>query len=80
MNASADEVKSDITYQLGALQAFTSSRRLQHVKPHGAMYNQAVEDQALAGAICEAVLDFDPDMILVALAGSKWVETAVRWG
>ncbi len=80
MNATADEVKSDVTYQLGALQAFTSGRRLQHVKPHGAMYNQAVDDADLAKAICEAVLDFDPDLILVALAGSRWVQVAGEMG
>ena len=80
MNATADEVKCDVAYQLGALQAFTAGKRLQHVKPHGAMYNQAVDDEDLARAICEAALEFDRDIILVALAGSKWVETASEMG
>ena len=80
MNATADEVKCDVAYQLGALQAFTAGKRLQHVKPHGAMYNQAVDDEDLARAICEAALEFDPDIILVALAGSKWVEIALEMG
>ena len=80
MSATSEEVKNDITYQLGALQAFTKEKKLQHVKPHGAMYNQAVNDEDLAKAICEGVLDFDQDIILVALAGSKWVSIAKDMG
>jgi UPF0271 protein len=74
------EVKDDLVYQIGALQAFTESKRLQHVKPHGAMYNRAVEDEQLARAICEAVLEVDPRMVLVALAGSRWVSIARGMG
>ena len=76
MAATPDEVKSDVIYQIGALQAFTKAKKLQHVKPHGAMYNQAVNDEPLARAICEAVLEVDPEMILLALAGSPWVKIA----
>jgi UPF0271 protein len=75
-----DEVKADLTYQIGALQAFTSTKKLQHVKPHGAMYNQAVNDEGLARAICEAVADVDPELVLLALAGSKWVAIAEEMG
>ena len=39
MNATPEEVRNDVVYQAGALKAFTSNRNLQHVKPHGAMYN-----------------------------------------
>ena len=80
MAVTSEEVKNDITYQLGALQAFTKGKKLQHVKPHGAMYNQAVNDEDLAKAICEGVLNFDRDIILVALAGSKWVSIAKDMG
>jgi UPF0271 protein len=75
-----DEARNDIVYQIGALQAFTSSKRLQHVKPHGAMYNRAVDDEALARSICEAMLEVDPDMVLVALAGSQWITIAQDMG
>ena len=68
MNASALEVKNDVIYQMGALQAFTGAKRLQHVKPHGAMYNMAVDDQDLATAICEALLEVDSDIVLLALS------------
>ncbi|MBM3933144.1 MAG: LamB/YcsF family protein [SAR202 cluster bacterium] len=80
MTASPEEVKNDIVYQIGALQAFTKAKKLQHVKPHGAMYNQAVNDEPLARAICEAIQEVDPDLVLVALAGSKWVKVAKSMG
>jgi len=78
--ASPDEVKTDIIYQVGALTAFTAARRLQHVKPHGALYNMAVGGGPLAAAIGEAILEVDPSLILVALAGSRWAEEAARMG
>ena len=77
---STEEAKNDIIYQIGALQAFTKLKSLQHVKPHGAMYNRAVNDEALAQTICEAILEVDHKMILVALAGSKWVNLAKDMG
>ena len=80
MIVSADEAKNDVTYQVGALQAFTADKRLQHVKPHGAMYNMAVNDESLAQAICESILEIDPEMILVALAGSRWLDIAEDMG
>lgn len=80
MNATPDEVRNDVTYQIGALQAFTNGKKLQHVKPHGAMYNMAVDDDSLGRAICEAVLEVDPNMVLVALAESRWVKVAEDMG
>ena len=80
MDLSAEEVKSDMIYQIGALKSFTKNNKLQHVKPHGALYNQAVNDEVLARSICEAVLEVDSDMILVALSGSRWVEIANEMG
>ena len=44
------------------------------------MYNQAVDDEALARAICQAILDVDPDMVLLALAGARWVSIAEDMG
>ena len=77
---SGEEARNDVTYQIGALQAFTKNKKLQHVKPHGAMYNMAVKDSALARAICEAVVEVDADMVLVALAGSSWINIALEMG
>lgn len=80
MKVTAEEARDDLTYQIGALRAFTRDNKLQHVKPHGAMYNMAVEDESLARAICQAVINVDPNMILVALAGSTWIGIANEMG
>ncbi len=80
LSASPAEVRDDAVYQIGALTAFTRAKRLQHVKPHGALYNMAVGNADLARAICDAVLETDPRMLLVVLSGSKWVEIATSMG
>ncbi len=80
MVASPDEVRNDVIYQMGALQAFTRSGKLQHVKPHGAMYNMAVNDEDMAKAICEAVMEVDENIALLALAGSQWIDIASKMG
>ena len=80
IHATPDEVKNDVLYQAGALMAFTGNHKLQHIKPHGAMYNQAVDDLELARAICEALLQVDSELILLALSGSKWVGLADKMG
>lgn len=71
-----EQVRNGVTYQIGALAAFTGGHRLQHVKPHGAMYNKAVRDEAEARAIVEAIHDYDPELIHVVLAGSQWERIA----
>ena len=80
MVVSPQEARDDVVYQIGALSAFTSEGRLQHVKPHGAMYNMAVNDPDLAKAICEAALSVDEGMALLALAGSQWIDLARGMG
>ena len=80
MIVSPEEARNDVIYQMGALQAFTGAGRLQHVKPHGAMYNMAVDDETLARAICEAALEVDENVVLLALAGSSWIGIAKDMG
>lgn len=80
MKARPEEVRNDVIYQVGALQAFTLAKGLQHVKPHGALYNQAVSDEKLSRAICEAVLEVDPNIILLTLSGTRSVEIAQSMG
>ena len=80
MVVSPQEARDDVVYQIGALAAFTAEGRLQHVKPHGAMYNMAVNDADLAKAICEAALSVDESMALLALAGSRWIDVARGMG
>lgn len=71
-----------VLYQLGALAGFCRAAgvRLAHVKPHGALYNMAVKDLALAEAICRAVQDFDPTLVLLAPAGSQMDRAAAALG
>jgi UPF0271 protein len=70
------ETYAFVLYQIGALAGFVSARgaRLHHVKPHGALYNQAARDPTLAQAVAAAVRDFAPELILYALAGSALLE------
>jgi UPF0271 protein len=80
MSVSPDEVMNDLTYQIGALQAFTKSKKLQHVKLHGALYNRAVHDEELATSICRTILDIDSNMILIVPSGSKWAKIGKQMG
>ena len=80
--ASVAEVEDLVAYQVGALFGIASleGAQLQHVKPHGALYNMAARDEALADAIARAVAGIDRRFILVGLAGSKVIEAAARSG
>jgi 5-oxoprolinase (ATP-hydrolysing) subunit A len=71
MDATLEEIKEYVTYQIGALQAFAALQeiRLQHVKPHGALYNMAVQNVDVWDAVAEVLAGLDRDLILVALAG-----------
>ena len=76
MKVTPNEVYAQTLYQMGALHALAEAAgaHLHHVKPHGALYNMAARDRALADAIAAAVRDFDPTLILVGLAGSALVD------
>ena len=78
MKISIDEAKAYVLYQLGALGAFCKSEgvKLQHVKPHGALYNMAAKDYKLSRAICEAVAEFDNSLIILGLSGSETLKAA----
>ena len=82
MKLTPDEEYAYTLYQLGAFAAFAKRHGLevQHLKAHGAMYNAAGKDIALARAICRAVKDFDPQIILLGLSGSKLIEAAEEMG
>jgi UPF0271 protein len=72
------EVESLVRYQIGALEAFCRAAgvEMQHVKPHGALYNQAAADPALARAIATAVAGFSRDLALFGLASSDSMRSA----
>ncbi len=82
MSITAEEARGLILYQVGALEAFAraAGTRLCHVKPHGALYNMAAKDRALADAIAGAVRDFDPTLILVGLSGSELIRAGQAIG
>lgn len=82
MGVTPEELKSYIKYQIGALRAFSDSNgmKLQHVKPHGAMYNQAAKDYKLALAIAEGIKEVDSDLILLGLAGSEMIRAGKEIG
>lgn len=70
------EVENLVAYQTGALAgvAALEGGRVTHVKPHGALNNQACADAGLAAAICRAVRAVDPALILLAPAASALLE------
>jgi UPF0271 protein len=73
----------DLTlYQVAALQGFVHAAggRMQHVKPHGALYNAAAKDRELAEALANATKAADPELILYGLAGSELIAAADRAG
>lgn len=82
MAVAPKELKAMVMYQVGALMAFCKANdmKLAHVKPHGAMYNMAGKDEALAQAICEGIYEVDKDLILLGLSGSKMLKAAADIG
>ena len=82
MVVSPKEVKAYVKYQLGALMAFAAAEgiRLQHCKPHGALYNMAGKDMDLALAIAEAIAEVDKNIILLGLANSKMIDAGKQLG
>jgi UPF0271 protein len=78
MPFTTDEVESLVRYQIGALEGFCRAAgvEMQHVKPHGALYNQAAADPALAGAIARATARFSRDLLLFGLASSEPMASA----
>ena len=77
-----EEVGAHISYQLGAIHAFakTVGVKIQHVKPHGVLYEMSAKDHRLAMAIAEAVQYFDPNMILMGPPGSQSIRAAQEIG
>ena len=82
MNISFEEAKNYVKYQVGALSAFTKTYgvKIHHLAPHGAMGNMCQDDRELARAICEAVYDIDPEIIIYYCAGAVLGEEAEKMG
>ena len=82
MAISAEEAYDLVIYQIGALSAFLKAEggTMQHVKPHGALYNMAAENTELSESIAQAVYDVDPNLVLFGLSGSELALAGERIG
>ncbi|MED3648416.1 LamB/YcsF family protein [Halalkalibacterium halodurans] len=76
------DIYNFIVYQVAALNGFCQLHRvrMQHVKPHGALYNMAAKDRVIAEAIAEAIYDIDPSLILFGLSGSELIKAGKKLG
>jgi UPF0271 protein len=76
MDLPLTEVENTVFQQISALAAIAAeyATSIVHVKPHGALYNQAVKNRELARAIANGVARFSKDVVLVGLAGSQMLD------
>lgn len=82
MDVPAADLTADVIYQIGALQAVARSvgGTVDYVKPHGALYNRIVVDEAQAAAVVEGVLAAAPDLPVLGLPGSAFLRIAAERG
>jgi UPF0271 protein len=82
MDLPIQEIKSLVVEQIQVVQSLAAAvgLKLQHVKPHGALYNKAAKDEATAIAIAEAVYAIDPSLILFGLSNSESGKAAKKMG
>jgi UPF0271 protein len=76
LRVSADELTTDVLYQIGALDAFCRRHgtSVRYVKAHGALYNDMADDETLAGALADAAAGYGGDLAVLVLAGSPAAE------
>jgi UPF0271 protein len=82
MDITGEEAYDITLYQISALYGIIKAEGgvMHHVKPHGALYNMAAKDPALARGIAEAVYKLDPDLVLFGLAGSELIKAGKEAG
>jgi UPF0271 protein len=82
MSISSDEVYDIVLYQVAALKGICEAAggRLHHVKPHGALYNQAAKNAELSAAIASAIYSIDPTLVLYGGSGTLLIEEARKLG
>jgi UPF0271 protein len=82
MRISPQDMYDLVLYQAGAVEAFAraAGAKLHHVKCHGALYNMAVNDEALSDAMVRAVKDLGSEVMLYALSGSKTLDIGKKAG
>lgn len=81
-NLTSEEVKTLVSVQIKLLKFKVEEKggKLQHVKPHGALYNQAAKNREIAKSIVEAIYEIDPTLIFVGLANSVMIDEANKIG
>ena len=82
LRVSAEELITDVLYQIGALEAFCRRHgtAVRYVKAHGALYNDLAGDQQLAGALGQAVAAYSAGLSVLVLAGSPAAEVLRQQG
>ncbi|PNZ16216.1 5-oxoprolinase subunit PxpA [Staphylococcus succinus] len=82
MDLSPDEIYDTVIYQLGALSGFCKIHnvKINHVKPHGALYQMGARDKDIAHAIAQAVYDFDESLYYVGLSNTLLISEAQKIG
>ena len=72
----------EVIYQIGALDAFArvAGSRVRYVKPHGALYNAIMRHEEQAASVVQALVDYDPSLPVMGLAGSAWLRLAQEAG
>jgi UPF0271 protein len=82
LRVSADELITDVLYQIGALEAFCRRHgtAVRYVKAHGALYNDLAGDEDLAAAFADAIVAYGGDLAALVLAGSPAVEVVSNKG
>lgn len=82
LDMTAEDLEASVMYQVGAVAVFARAAGvpLRHVKAHGALYNRAARDPAVAASIARAVRRAAPDSVLVGLAGSVMLEAGREEG
>jgi len=82
MKVSPEEVRDYLLYQISALKGVLEAEglKLQHVKPHGALYTMVEKDEALAEAVLEAIQEVDPELIFVTEANKLSYDFAKKKG
>lgn len=82
MDPTSRELVADVIYQIGALQglAAAAGTRVSYVKPHGALYNTIAHDERQGQDVITAILEVDPGLVLMGLAGSPLLRRAQERG
>ncbi len=82
IGATPAEIAGDVTYQIGALDAFCRQEgaRVRYVKLHGALYHRAGRDKDVARAVANALVQFDSELVVLGMEGSALLQAAAAAG